>query len=80
MELREIEKRIKIINKLSSARKKIELKSFMSILHLAISAGGNPSKKNNRFFFKELDKIFDDKIKDEKDISPKDLIKIMNGK
>lgn len=80
MELKEIDKRIRVINKLSSAKKKVELKSFMSILHLAISAGNNPSRKNNKIFYKELDKIFGDNVKDEQEISPEDLMKFMNGK
>lgn len=80
MSLNEIERRIICINKQRNEIKKNELRSFISILHLTISAGANPSKKNNRLFYQQIDKIFNDKDESEDDQSLDDIMGLVNGK
>ena len=72
----EVEKRIKFLNKNKQDSKKLELRNFVSIMHLAISAGSSPSKKSNKLFYRQLGKIFDDKKDDRND--DEDLEEIMN--
>lgn len=81
MTLKEIEKRIIFFNKTKKEIKNIELKNFMSILHLAISAGSNASRKNNKIFHDQLNKIFDNKEKKPDDEqSLEDLMGLVNVK
>lgn len=81
MQIKEIEKRIIFFNKVSKEKKTIELKNFMSILHLTISAGSNPSKKNNKIFYQQLDKIFSDqKQPEENQANLEDLMGLVNVK
>lgn len=81
MSLKEIEKRIIFFNKTKRETKSVELKNFMSIIHLAISAGSNPSRKNNKIFHDQLNKIFDNnEKKPEDDQSLEDLMGLVNVK
>ena len=81
MSLKEIEKRIVFFNKTKKETKNVELKNFMSIIHLAISAGSNPSRKNNKIFHDQLNKFFDNsEIKPENNQSLEDLMEIVNVK
>jgi len=81
MQIKEIEKRIIFFNKTHKDRKSVELKNFMSMIHLAISAGSNPSKKNNKIFYQQLDKIFNDNEKQPEDEeSLDDLMGLVNVK
>ena len=81
MSLKEIEKRIVFFNKTKKETKNVELKNFMSIIHLAISAGSNASRKNNKIFHDQLNKIFDNnEKKPEDDQSLEDLMGLVNVK
>lgn len=81
MQIKEIERRILFFNKIKKDRKNVELKNFISILHLAISAGSNSSKKNNRIFYEQLDKIFsNEKKQPENEQSLQELMGLVNVK
>lgn len=77
--IKEIEQRIIFLSNLKQEKQKIDLRNLVSTMYLAISAGSSPSKKNNRNFYKSLDKLFTDKkpIPDEKECLDdiEDLIK-----
>ncbi len=60
MGIKEIVDRITFLNNTNQDRKRAELKSFMNLMHFTISAGSSPTKKNNKIFHREIDKIFKD--------------------
>lgn len=65
MSIKEIVNRINFLTEHRQKSKKIELKAFMSLLHLTVSAGSSPSRKNNQSFYRHLNKIFNDKKEEE---------------
>jgi len=75
----EVERRIAYFNKTKKAIKSVELRNFVSIMHLAISAGSNPSKKNNKMFHQQLDKIFNESH-EESDDDLDDIMGLVNVK
>jgi hypothetical protein len=79
MSIKEVERRIVFYNTTNREIKSVELKNFMSIIHLAISAGSNPSKKNNKIFYQQLDKIFNNNQPD-KEESLDDIMNLVNVK
>ena len=81
MSIKEIDQRITFLIKTKQDKQKVDLKNFVTILHLAISTGSHPNKKNNRIFYDNLDKIFDDKkeIPDNEE-SLEDIMNIVNRK
>ncbi len=86
MGLKEIHKRIDFIRKVKSDNKRIELKSFINLLHFTISCATSDAKvrkKNNKIFHKEIDKMFkDDQSHQDKsnDASLDDIMGAMNVK
>lgn len=81
MTLKEIEQRIVFVNKQKNDTKRVELKNLVSILYLAIAAGNNPSKKNSKVFYNNLEKIFSDKESPSEDEqSLEDIMGLVNGK
>tara|TARA_R110000803_G_scaffold31937_5_gene70722 strand:+ start:2577 stop:2879 length:303 start_codon:yes stop_codon:yes gene_type:complete len=80
MTIRELEKRILFFNNINKKRKSAELKNNMSLIHLAISAGSNPSAKNNKIFYKQLDKIFSNKQLPDEEESLDDIMNLVNVK
>ena len=79
MSIKEIDKRITFLQKFNKERKGLELKNFASIMHLVVSAGTNNTKKNNKIFQEQLDKIFNDKEPD-KEESLEDTLGFLNVK
>jgi len=81
MTLKEATKRVAFISQAKADKRKTELKDFISILHLAICAGNNPTKKNNQLFYKQIDKIFNNKPDEEdNDDSLDDIMNLVNVK
>lgn len=77
MSIKEIDQRITFLIKTKQEKQKVDLKNFITILHLAISTGSCPTKNNNRIFYRSLDEIFNDK-KQTSDDSEESLEEIMN--
>lgn len=65
MGVKEIVDRINFITKTKQDKKKAELKSFVNLMHFAMSAANSPSKKTNKIFHQEMGKIFKEPQKPE---------------
>lgn len=80
MSLKEIDQRITYLQKIKQEKQKVDLKNFVSIMYLVISAGSNPTKKNNRIFYQQLDEIFGNNKKIIDDDNLDDIMNIVNKK